>query len=92
MSFINVISKYHPEQPIFALSTSKEVSRALNLYWGVFPVEVDLANLEDEVLRIMPVMEQQKDLALNKKDKLLIIWRDPNTENLNLKVVSVGEV
>lgn len=54
-----LVSKYRPEQPIFAVSTVEESLRRMTLYWGVFPLKVSFsADSRDEILGAL--LEVQK--------------------------------
>lgn len=46
-----LVSKYRPEQPIFAVSTIEKSLRRMTLYWGVIPLKVSPpTDSKDEIL------------------------------------------
>ncbi|ADH98862.1 pyruvate kinase [[Bacillus] selenitireducens MLS10] len=89
-----MISKYRPEAPIVAVTSSSRVNRALALVWGVHPRTGPQVNSTDEMLRLS-VEEAQKTGLVNNGDLVVITAGVPvgesGTTNM-MKVQLVGEV
>lgn len=82
-----IISKLHPKQPIFSLALNETYYRQMSLYWGVFPIRLAEEKVHDRVSKGVSLLKKQK--TVKKGDKLVFIYRDYKSQNLNLKVVYV---
>ena len=89
-----MISKYRPEAPIIAVTSSPRVNRALALVWGVYARTGSQVESTDEMLRLS-VDEAKKSGYVNNGDLVVITAGVPvgesGTTNL-MKVQLVGEV
>lgn len=82
-----VMSKLHPKQPIFSMAPHKVAYRQLNLLWGVYPIEVSERVTMQRIETGLNLL--QKKRVVKKGDRLIFVYRDYQTEYLNLKVVEV---
>ncbi|AOM82258.1 pyruvate kinase [Salisediminibacterium beveridgei] len=89
-----MISKYRPEAPIIAVTSSARVNRAMALVWGVYARTGSQVDSTDEMLRLS-VDEAKKSGYVNNGDLVVITAGVPvgesGTTNL-MKVQLVGEV
>lgn len=81
------LSKLHPKQSIFSLAMNLTAYRQLNLYWGVFPIEMASKAASDRIESGIKILKNKK--VVKTSDRLLFIYRDFKNENLNLKIVTV---
>lgn len=81
------LSKLHPKQPIFSLAMNLTAYRQLNLYWGVFPIEMADKEAGERIESGVKILKNKK--VVKTSDHLLFIYRDYKNENLNLKIVTV---
>jgi len=82
---IKVASKFHPKQPIYCLTPSQELARKLSIFWGVHPLYLPHHKIEDRILSGQKILLNKK--YIQKNDRLLFIYRDLKTTDLNLKIV-----
>jgi pyruvate kinase len=80
------LSKLHPKQPIFSLAMNLTAYRQLNLYWGVFPIEMADKAANERIESGIKILKNKK--VVKTSDRLLFIYRDFKNENLNLKIVT----
>ncbi|KAI4453038.1 pyruvate kinase [Holotrichia oblita] len=66
-----MISRYRPEIPLFAITSSKSLSRKLSLVWGVTPVEGIKSKSTDEML--FNAVQRCLELNLVNAGELVII-------------------
>lgn len=89
-----LISKYRPNRPIIAATYSKEVTRALSLVWGVYPVLTDVSEHTDEVIENSIIASLDEKL-IKEGDLIVITAGIPvgvkGTTNL-IKVHTVGDI
>lgn len=82
-----IMSKLHPKQPIFSLAANLAAQRQLNLYWGVFPLAIAEKSADARIAAGLRILRTRH--SLNPGDKVIFIYRDYLTEDLNLKVVGI---
>lgn len=82
-----VLSKLHPKQPIYSLAMNDMAYRQLNMYWGVFPIEMKSKNTSVRIKVGLDIMKAQH--IVQKGDRLLFVYRDFKTDFLNMKIVEV---
>jgi pyruvate kinase len=82
-----VMSKLHPKQPVYSMAYNFASYRQLNLYWGVFPIEVSNKNTNKRILSGVHILKAKK--IVKKSDRLIFVFRDYLTNYLNLKIVEV---
>lgn len=80
------LSKLHPRQPVFSLAGSLSLYRKFSLYWGVFPIEIPRRRIiEGRIEEGLEILRAKK--VIKKGDRLIFMFRDFQSENLNLKIV-----
>lgn len=82
-----IMSKLHPKQPVYSLASSLTSYRQLSLYWGVFPIEMSNKNTQKRIVSGLQIMKSKK--VVKKGDRLIFVFRDFQTDFLNLKIVEV---
>lgn len=82
-----ILSKFHPKQPIFSLASTPTTYRQLNLYWGVFPIEMPYKTVEKRIETGIAILKRKK--VTKKDDRLIFIYRDFRSGCLNLKIVEI---
>ncbi len=70
-----LISKYRPEVPVYALSTTESVQRRLCLHWGVAPRVVDIIKSTDDLPKVEAALLAEGVLAPG--DALVIVAGAP---------------
>jgi len=83
-----MISKYRPSQPILAVTPSDMVQRRLLLYWGVQPLQCDLADNSDDMVNNAIAVAQQKGY-LKTSDKVVVVAGVPLHSPVMLNTVKV---
>ncbi len=84
-----IISKLHPRQPVFSLALNQGSYRQLTLFWGIFPIEMpDTIKLIDGRIAFGLKFFNKKQI-IKKDDRLIFIYRDYKSENLNMKILKV---
>ena len=83
------ICRYHPRQPILALTPSKTISRRLTLYWGCQSHQVREARDTDDMIE-MASREALKSGRVKKGDMVIItaghpIWTKGTTNMIRVK-------
>ncbi len=84
---IKVASKFHPKQPIYAMAPTMDLARKLAIYWGVHPISLGQKLVEARMKAGTAMLKSQK--VVKKGDRLLFIYRDYKSDDLNLKVTEV---
>jgi pyruvate kinase len=82
-----VLSKLHPKQPIFSLASNLPAYRQLNLFWGVFPLMLTKTLADDRIANGVALLKKRQIVRTG--DGLLFLYRDFQSENLNIKAVTV---
>jgi pyruvate kinase len=82
---IKLMSKFHPKHPLYCLAPTMELARKINHYWGVFPINLAESEIQARIDAGIKLLSRQKIVI--KGDKLLFIFRDFNSDTLNLKVM-----
>jgi pyruvate kinase len=82
-----IMSKLHPKQPIFSLAANPAAQRQLNLYWGVFPIAMAEKSPDARIRAGIKILRARA--SLRPGDKVIFIYRDYQTKDLNLKVVGI---
>lgn len=65
------LSKYRPECPIIALTTSKHTARHMNMSWGIVPGLIDEQSDTDKL--IASAIEKSVELGMLKKGDLVVV-------------------
>jgi len=65
------ISKYRPNVPIYATTSSNDVMRKLALVWGVYPIRISPYKNTDELVKLS-MEEVKKKAKLKKGDEVII--------------------
>lgn len=89
-----MVSKYRPQAPIVAVTTSEQAARQLNLSWGIYPVLGETITSTDEMMEVSVL--RSLEAGFIKNGDLVVITAGipvgvPGTTNL-LKVHVVGDV
>lgn len=88
------VSKFRPQVPIIATTTSKEVMHSLSLVWGVYPLYTEWSKDTDEVINNSITKALEKEL-IKQGDLILITAGLPvgvkGTTNM-IKVHIVGKI
>lgn len=82
-----VLSKLHPKQPVYSMALTRTAYRQLSLYWGVFPAEISNKNTAKRIASVITLLKRRH--TAKKNDRVLFVYRDYQTDNLNLKIVTV---
>ncbi|MBI2067077.1 MAG: pyruvate kinase [Deltaproteobacteria bacterium] len=86
-----VISKMHPKQPIFSLAATPTAYRQLNLYWGVFPINMTHGKADRRIVAGLSILKKKG--TVQKGDRLIFLYREHlrghRNITLNLKIVTV---
>ena len=80
-----VLSKFHPKQPIFSLAHNLHAYRRMSLYWGVFPIEINVRRADKRIEHGLEILKENK--TIKKNDHLIFIYWDFQSDNLNMKIV-----
>lgn len=93
-STARMVSRYRPEAPVIAVTTSERVARRLNLSWGVYAMLGERTKNTDEMINSS--IARALDAGLIKNGDLTVLTAGvpvgvPGTTNL-LKVHIVGDV
>ncbi|MBX7149076.1 pyruvate kinase [bacterium] len=80
-----ILSKMHPKQPVYSIAPNPASHRKLTLFWGVYPLEVFHSHLEKRIDGGLAILRKKK--VVKKGEKLIFVYRDYKTDNLNLKVM-----
>lgn len=83
--FTRVLSKLHPKQPVYSMALTHTAYRQLSLYWGVFPIEVSNKNTARRIAAVTQILKNNR--TLKKGERVIYLYRDFQTDYLNLKVV-----
>lgn len=86
-NLIRIMSKFHPRQPVYCLAPTAEMARRLQAYWGIFPIKIDTELPEDRIAKGLKLLTAQG--VVRAKDRLLFVYRDFKTDDLNLKIMEV---
>ena len=89
-----LISRYRPPVPIYAVTPSEEAARALSVCYGVIPVIMPEVGSTDEMLAQMDWMLMEQRLCL-RGDTVVFVAGQPvghaGTTNI-MKIHKVGEI
>ena len=83
-----LISKYRPSQSIIAVTPSDMVQRRLLLYWGVQPLQCDLADSSDDMVNNALAVAMAKGLVKT-SDKVVIVAGVPVRSPVMLNTIKV---
>src|SRR5208337_1487823 len=83
-----MISKYRPSQSIIAVTPSEMVQRRLLLYWGVEPLQCDLADNSDDMVNNALAVALEKGLVKT-ADKVVIVAGVPIHSPIMLNTIKV---
>ncbi len=83
-----MISKYRPSQSIIAVTPSEMVQRRLLLYWGVEPLQCDLADNSDDMVNNALSVALAKGLVKT-ADKVVIVAGVPIHSPIMLNTIKV---
>jgi pyruvate kinase len=83
-----MISKYRPAQSIIAVTPSEMVQRRLLLYWGVEPLQCDLADNSDDMVNNALAVALEKGLVKT-SDKVVIVAGVPIHSPVMLNTIKV---
>jgi pyruvate kinase len=83
-----LISKYRPSQSIIAVTPSEMVQRRLLLYWGVEPLQCDLADNSDDMVNNALAVALGKGLVKT-ADKVVIVAGVPIHSPIMLNTIKV---
>ncbi|MCP5463798.1 MAG: pyruvate kinase [Deltaproteobacteria bacterium] len=80
-----VLSKLHPKQPVYSLAANHYYYRRLTLYWGVYPIETNHKLAGKRIKE--GVAKLRKKSIVKKGDRLIFVFWDYQSDNLNMKIV-----
>jgi pyruvate kinase len=83
-----MISKYRPSQAIIAVTPSDAVQRRLLLYWGIHPLQCDLADNSDDMVNNALSVALEKGLVKT-SDKVVIVAGVPIHSPIMLNTIKV---
>ena len=83
-----MISKYRPSQSILAVTPSDMVQRRLLLYWGVQPLQCDLADNSDDMVNNAIAVALQKGYVKT-SDKVVVVAGVPLHSPVMLNTIKV---
>ena len=85
-----VVSSARPAAPMLAVSAHAATSRLMNLFWGVVPIRVEPAEMDDPV-PLLRRLVQRLELAKPGDQGLIVrgFRRDPATDQPSITVVTV---
>lgn len=86
-NLIKVMSKFHPKQPIYCLAPTVALARKLNIYWGVIPISIMHARIEQRIEAGIKILK--KDKAVSSGERVIFVYRDHHSNDLNLKVLEI---